>query len=118
MKRASIGVALLIAGFVAGLILTGRLRSAEESTAQTAPRPNQAVAVPAALGAPALPDLTTIASQAVKGVVNISSEQVIRRPNSPFANESEPFWTAVKSRYHAETTIGGMTIYRANQEVP
>jgi serine protease Do len=90
MKRASIGVALLIAGFVAGLILTGRLRSAEESTAQTAPRPNQAVAVPAPVGTSALPDLTIIASQAVKGVVNISSEQVIRRPNSPFAND--PFF--------------------------
>ena len=43
MKRASIGVALLIAGFIAGLVLTGRLRSAEESTAQTdaAPEPGR-----------------------------------------------------------------------------
>jgi serine protease Do len=90
MKRASIGVALLIAGFIAGLVLTGRLRSAEESTAQPTQRPSQAVAVPAALTASTLPDLTTIASQAVKGVVNISSEQVIRRPNSPFAND--PFF--------------------------
>jgi Do/DeqQ family serine protease len=49
------------------------------------------VAVPAALGAAAaLPDLTTVASQAVQGVVNISSVQVIRRPNSPFAND--PFF--------------------------
>jgi Do/DeqQ family serine protease len=90
MKRASIGIALLIAGFIAGLILTGRLRSAEESAAQTTPRPAQAVAVPAALSAAALPDLTTVASQAVQGVVNISSVQVIRRPNSPFAND--PFF--------------------------
>lgn len=90
MKRASIGIALLIAGFIAGLVLTGRLRSAEESTAQPAQRPSQAVAVPAALAAATLPDLTSIASQAVKGVVNISSVQVIRRPNSPFAND--PFF--------------------------
>ncbi len=89
MKRASIGVALLIAGFIAGLVLTGRLRSAEESRAQT-PQPGQAVAVPAVLKGGTLPDLTTVASQAVKGVVNISSEQVIRRPNSPFAND--PFF--------------------------
>ncbi len=91
MKRASIGVALLIAGFIAGLVLTGRLRSAEESTAQSAQRPPQTTVMPAALGATAaLPDLTTVAAQAVKGVVNISSEQVIRRPNSPFAND--PFF--------------------------
>jgi serine protease Do len=91
MKRASIGVALLIAGFIAGLVLTGRLRSAEESRAQTAPRPPQTAVMPAALGAAAaLPDLTTVAAQAVRGVVNISSEQVIRRPNSPFAND--PFF--------------------------
>jgi serine protease Do len=90
MKRASIGVALLIAGFIAGLVLTGRLRSAEESTAQTPQQPGQAVAVPAVLKGGTLPDLTTVASQAVKGVVNISSEQVIRRPNSPFAND--PFF--------------------------
>jgi S1-C subfamily serine protease len=37
-----------------------------------------------------LPDLTVVAAQAVKGVVNISSVQLIRRPNSPFAND--PFF--------------------------
>ena len=39
MKRASIGIALLVSGFLAGLVLTGRLRSADESTAQTVQRP-------------------------------------------------------------------------------
>jgi Do/DeqQ family serine protease len=48
------------------------------------------VAAPAVAAAGALPDLTTIAGQAVKAVVNISSVQVIRRPNSPFAND--PFF--------------------------
>src|SRR5918992_710786 len=92
MKRASIGIVLLISGFVAGLVLTGRLRSADETTAQsTAQRPSQAVAVPAAVSTPAgLPDLTTIAERAVKGVVNISSVHVIQRPNSPFADD--PFF--------------------------
>ena len=89
MKRASIGVALLISGFLAGLVLTGRLRSAEESAAQPAQR--QAIAVPASMTTPTgLPDLTAVAAQAVKGVVNISSVQVIRRPNTPFAND--PFF--------------------------
>ena len=88
MKRASIGIALLVSGFLAGLVLTGRLRSADESTAQTVQPPGQAIAIPApAVVAPAgLPDLTGIAAQAVKGVVNISSVQMIRRApiNDPF----------------------------------
>ncbi len=91
MKRASIGIALLLSGFLAGLVITGRLRTAEESTAQTTQRPSQAVAAPATVAiSGGLPDLTVIAAQAVKGVVNISSEQVVRRPNSPLAND--PFF--------------------------
>ena len=91
MKRASIGLALLVSGFLAGLVLTGRLRSAEESTAQTPRASTPAMTVPAAASAVAgLPDLTVIAEQAVKGVVNISSVQVVRRPNSPFSND--PFF--------------------------
>jgi len=91
MKRASIGIALLVSGFLAGLVLTGRLRSADESVAQTVQRPGQtaAIAVPAPTPA-GLPDLTGVAAQAVKGVVNISSVQVIRRPNTPFTND--PFF--------------------------
>jgi S1-C subfamily serine protease len=88
MKRASIGILLLVSGFLAGLVLTGRLRSADESTAQTVQTPGRTIALPAPAPTPAgLPDLTGIAAQAVKGVVNISSVQVIRRPNSPFAND-------------------------------
>ena len=90
MKRASIGAALLVSGFLAGLVLTGRLRSADESAAQSVQRSGQTVAAPAAVASPGLPDLTVVAAQAVKGVVNISSVQVIRRPNSPFAND--PFF--------------------------
>ena len=81
-------MAELAAAAKAGLVLTGRLRSAEETTAQTT-RPGIAVAAPSAVAA-GLPDLTGIADQAVKAVVNISSVQVVRRPNSPFAND--PFF--------------------------
>jgi serine protease Do len=91
MKRASIGIALLVSGFIAGLVITGRLRSAEESIAQTStPQTTTSPAVsvpPAVVTSAGLPDLTAIAAQAVKGVVNISSEQVVRRPNSPFSND-------------------------------
>ena len=46
MKRASIGIALLVSGFLAGLVLTGRLRSADESIAQSTQRTGQTIAVP------------------------------------------------------------------------
>ena len=92
MKRTSIGLALLCAGFLAGILLTGRLRTATEMRAeQAAPAvaSTRTVALPAA--APAaiagLPDFTGIAAQAVKGVVNISSVRTVRTPNSPFAND-------------------------------
>jgi hypothetical protein len=34
---------------------------------------------------------------------------------APFADGGRSFWTAVASRYHLETTIGGVGIYRANE---
>jgi Do/DeqQ family serine protease len=87
MKRASIGLALLFSGFLAGLILTGRLRSAGETLAQPVQRPVQAIAI----GSPSsLPDLSAVAAQAVKGVVNISSVTVTRAPRSPFVDD--PFF--------------------------
>ena len=89
MKRASIGLALLVSGFLAGLILTGRLRSAGDTLAQTPPRPATAISLPAPSGQ-GLPDLTGVAAQAVKGVVNISSLTVTRAPQSPFSND--PFF--------------------------
>ncbi len=88
MKRASIGVILLLSGFLAGLVLTGRLRSAGESVAQPVQRP-QAIAVPVSTPG-SLPDLSTVAAQAVKGVVNISSVTIVQRPRSPFSDD--PFF--------------------------
>jgi Do/DeqQ family serine protease len=89
MKRASIALLLLLSGFVAGLVLTGRLRSAGDTLAQSTPRPGQAAAAP--LSPPGtLPDLSGVAAQAVKGVVNISSVTVTQAPRSPFSDD--PFF--------------------------
>jgi serine protease Do len=87
MKRASIGIALLLSGFLAGLVLTGRLHSASDLAAGQATRSaGNAIATPApSLQGP--PDFTGIAAQAVKGVVNISSVRLVRAPNSPWAND-------------------------------
>jgi len=87
MKRASIGFALVLSGFLAGLVLTGRLRSADDTIAQPVQRPSAAVTIPASSG---LPDLSAVAAQAVKGVVNISSVTVVRAPRSPYADD--PFF--------------------------
>ena len=104
MKRVGLSVVLLVAGFVGGMVVTGWVRAAEmlratdpAPAAASAPAPEQKPAVPAAPAAapaPAYsaggPDFTRVAGQAVKGVANISSLQVVRTRNSPFSND--PFF--------------------------
>src|SRR6266699_1946842 len=92
MKRASIGLVLLLSGVLAGLVLTGRVRTATEMHAEQVSSANQAaraIAMPSSssTGVAGLPDFTGIAAQAVKGVVNISSVRTVRAPNSPWAND-------------------------------
>jgi serine protease Do len=97
IRRLLLSMALVFAGFVAGLVPTARMRTASTSIAEVAepaPAPPPAAQpVPAAAGPPSSggPDFTRIASQAVRGVANISSLQVVRTPNSPFA--SDPFFS-------------------------
>ena len=95
MKRTAISLTLVVAGFIGGLVVTGRMRSASDSRAEPpaaaiaapAPTPGAAPAPATAVGGP---DFTGIAGQAVKGVANISSLQVTRASNAPFA--SDPFF--------------------------
>jgi Do/DeqQ family serine protease len=93
MRRLALSALLLAAGFMAGLVVTGRMRTATESRADTAVEPRSAQAqrpVTAAAASPGAPDFTRVAGQSVKGVVNISSLQVVRTPNAPFGND--PVW--------------------------
>ena len=106
-RRLLLSLILLAAGFAAGFALTGRTREASvpnlalprEVTAQDPAPPTAAATEPAAQApavvAPAsaqstLLDFTRIAERTVPAVVNISSLTVVRRPNSPFAND--PFF--------------------------
>jgi Do/DeqQ family serine protease len=102
MRRLLLSIVLVAAGFVGGLVVTGFVRAAGElRTTEPSPpaatpaleqRPG-AVAQPAAAPSYAAnggPDFTRVAGQTVKGVANISSLQVVRRPNSPFVND--PFF--------------------------
>jgi serine protease Do len=101
IRRLFLTSVLLLAGFVGGLVVTGRMRLATESGAETAPtvefeqaqtaQPRQAPSPPPPVVTPAgAVDFTKIAAQAVKGVANISSVQVVQRRNSPFGDD--PFF--------------------------
>ena len=88
-RRLILALLLLVCGFAAGLILTGPMRQAADAGAQVTPAPP--VTAPGLAGpAGTLPDFSRVAERTVPAVVNISSLQVVRRPNSPFAND--PFF--------------------------
>jgi Do/DeqQ family serine protease len=98
VRRTAVGIAFLTLGFVVGLVLSGRLRTAGEASAggteQTgeaaAPVHGAAAVHAAAPIAGQMPDLTAVAQRAIGSVTNISSTQIVRTPNSPFAND--PFF--------------------------
>ena len=80
---------LLMAGILAGIVLSGRATDQPEIVARTQnaaieamPPAEQAAAAPTAG-----PDFTRVAAQTVRAVTNISSVQVMRRSASPFAND-------------------------------
>jgi Do/DeqQ family serine protease len=96
-RRLFLLIAFVTIGFVAGMVLTGRMRSAEEAAAamQQGAQPADSAA-PAAAAAPSasqpsrpLPDLTAAAQRAIQSVPNISSTQIVRE-RSPFFND--PFY--------------------------
>ncbi len=112
VRRFSLVLVVLVS-FLAGMVLTGRLRSAESPDTQSgtrgAPLPAHAQALARESGAgaqqggaqqvagtptvpavAALPDFTAVAAQTVRAVTNISSLQYVQRQNSPFAND--PFF--------------------------
>jgi serine protease Do len=97
LRRFFLSFVLLVAGLVAGMMLTARTESRGREAAPPPPAAEQA-ARPAATVAPvavnavggAMVDFSKVAGQAVKGVANISSLQVVRTSNSPFG--TDPFF--------------------------
>ena len=89
IRKIVLSCLLVFAGFVAGLVLTGRMRTAGDSSANAVADAPQASA--SATTAPQQvsnaaaggPDFTRIAGRAVKGVANISSVQVVPRQQTP-----------------------------------
>ncbi|HEU4936418.1 MAG TPA: trypsin-like peptidase domain-containing protein [Vicinamibacterales bacterium] len=88
VRRVGVFALLMTIAFFAGLVVTGRMRSAGETTAAPAPQAAARTAAPAITGG--MPDLTGVAQRAISSVTNISSTQIVRTPNSPFAND--PFF--------------------------
>jgi len=85
------------AGFTAGLVVAGRARTGPDAATEApsavstpAPVPQRVPGSPAPAGGIPGPDFTRIAGQAVRGVANISSLQVVRTRNTPFPND--PFF--------------------------
>ena len=92
-RRVVLSLLLLLCGFASGLVITGRMRNTSDAVAQAPASPAAAIApvVPGrAATAPAFPDFTQVAERTVPAVANISSTQVVRRPNSPYSND--PFF--------------------------
>jgi serine protease Do len=92
LRRVLVALLLLTCGVAAGLVLAGRFHLEGESQATPAP-PQPAGSSLAAQGVGAsarMPDFSDVAARAVKGVVNVSSLQVVRSPRSPFMND--PFF--------------------------
>ncbi|MXY15449.1 MAG: hypothetical protein F4Y57_00155 [Acidobacteria bacterium] len=97
------GLLLFVAGTVAGVVLTGRLLTRDESGVEpaavvdTVPLETPLAAAPATPaaraaapgGAVSLPDFTLVAEDSIRAVANISSRQVVRR-RSLFS--SDPFY--------------------------
>jgi Do/DeqQ family serine protease len=99
VRRAVFALVLIVAGFIAGLVLTGRMRSSASLDAQppapaAAARPAAAETGAAAAQPPAAvpagPDFSVVAERTVDSVTNISSLQPPRRRVSPFAGD--PFF--------------------------
>ncbi len=86
LRRTALAILLVLAGFVAGLVLTGRMRSASEGAADQ-PARTAAASQPPAVQSQGLPDFSVVAGRAVGGVVSLSAVSIVRTSNSPFAND-------------------------------
>jgi len=91
MSRRFSTILLLLVSFAAGLLLANRMRESTEAVAQ-APAPSRpTVATPVAITSSAgtLTDFSRIAERIIPAVVNISSQQVVRRqvPFDPFFSQ-------------------------------
>jgi serine protease Do len=84
MRRTLVAMIFVMSGFAAGMVLTGRMRSADEARAEPAPAPVATQPAQSAVGG--MPDLSGVAGRSINSVMNISSLQVVRQA-SPFTSD-------------------------------
>jgi serine protease Do len=88
MTRRFFSIVLLLVSFVAGLLLANRIREVTGAGAQAPAQGRATVTSPAPVSSPAatLTDFSRVAERIIPAVVNISSQQVVRRqvPMDPF----------------------------------
>ena len=82
MRRLVFGSMFVVAGLAAGVVVTGTRQPATGVTGTPAAQISRPAA--AAVAAQGLPDLSSIAEQAVRASANISSTQIIQQRNDPF----------------------------------
>ena len=88
-RRVVVFTLFLSIAFLAGFVVTGRMPTAGEGRPLTSDQ-NAASRTPSVAISGGMPDLTVVAQRAIASVTNISSTQIVRTPNSPFAND--PFF--------------------------
>jgi Do/DeqQ family serine protease len=89
LKRLFVPLLLFVCGLLAGLVLTGRLRYAEETIAETVATVASQQTAPPTITAN-VPNFTGIAAARIESVVNISSQILEPRQISPFGGD--PFF--------------------------
>ena len=85
IRRLVVPFLFVTCGFVGGMVLTGRWRTAGEARAEQSQAPAPSFQAPVAAGV--LPDLSAVAARTIPSVMNIASLQVVRAQNSPFASD-------------------------------
>ena len=114
MRRLAALTMLVAAAFVASLVLTGRMREAEEAGAQTSTRGQTTPqAAPATPGPGPVIDFSGVAERTVPAVVNISAQQVVRQDFyvfDPFEGFFGRRGDRMRSRRGVENSLGSGVI--------
>ena len=84
IRRTLLAMVFVMSGFFAGMVLTGRMHSAED--ARAAEPPASRSVEPQLGGMATMPDLSAVAARDVPSVMNISSLQVVRQA-SPYTSD-------------------------------
>lgn len=89
MRRLSVVVLLVVSGFLAGLVVTGRMAPSETADAQSTPAATAAphavpVAQRSARATGELPELADVAERVIPSVVNIAVQGAAQRRMGPF----------------------------------